>query len=44
MTPFFSQSVLCNASDNTASRNIGGTDAWVVPPPKIFGGPSPQSP
>ena len=29
---------------NTTSSNIGGTDAWAVPPPPIFGGPSPQSP
>src|SRR6218665_2316495 len=23
---------------------LGGTNAWAVPPPQIFGGPSPQSP
>jgi len=28
---------------NTTSQNIGGTDAWAVPPPQIFGGPSPRS-
>src|SRR6218665_2987538 len=30
--------------DNTTSPNIGGTDAWAVPPPQILGEPSPQSP
>src|SRR6218665_2246442 len=35
------------ASDNTTSRNIGGTDAWAVLPPQILGLPSsslPKSP
>ena len=36
IAPFFSQFVLCNASNNTTSRYIGGTDAWTVPPPQIF--------
>ena len=31
MTPFLTQFVLSHASDNTTSRNIGGTDAWGVP-------------
>src|SRR6218665_2453791 len=33
-----------HASDNTTSRNMGGTDAWAVPPPQIFGGDRPPSP
>ena len=36
MTPF----LLCSffrGSDNTTSQNIGGTDAWAVPPPQIWG-------
>jgi len=36
-TPFFSQFVLCKASDNTTSQNIGVTDAWVVPNLKFLG-------
>ena len=28
------------ASLSTTSPNIGGTDAWTVPPPQILGGPS----
>ena len=39
MTPFFTQFVLSHASNNTTSQNIGGTDAWAVPPPQSFGGP-----
>ena len=46
---FFSHFILCHASNNTTSRNIGGTDAWAVPPPQIFGEtfppfPPPKSP
>jgi len=36
VTPFFSQFVLCNAAKNTTSRNIVGTNAWVVHPPQIL--------
>ena len=43
LTPFC-QFVLCYASNNTTSREIGRTDAWAVPPPQIFGGPFPQFP
>jgi len=35
-TPFFSQFVLCHASNDTTSRNIGETDAWVVPHLKFW--------
>src|SRR6218665_1600042 len=41
---FFTLFILSRASDNTTSQNIGATDAWAVPPPQIFGGPSPRSP
>src|SRR6218665_1570288 len=43
-TYFFTLFVLLRPSDNTTSQNIGGTNAWAVPPPQILGGPSPQSP
>src|SRR6218665_2607194 len=43
-TPFFTLFILSCTSDNTASQNIGGTNAWAVPPPQIFGGTVPQSP
>src|SRR6218665_1513935 len=33
---FFCLLVLCHASNNTTSPNIGGADAWAVLPPKIF--------
>ena len=36
-TPFFTLLILSSASDNTTSKNIGGTDAWAVPPPHILG-------
>ena len=39
---FFSEFVLCYASTNTTSRNIGGTEAWAVPTSNL-GGPSPLS-
>src|SRR6218665_3317306 len=43
-TQFFTLFMLSRTSDNTTSQNIGGTNAWAVPPPQIFlGGPSPQS-
>ena len=35
---FFSLFVLSRESDNTTSQNIGGTDAWAVPPPPIVWG------
>jgi len=44
MTPFFTLFVLSRASENTTSQNIGGTDAWAVPPPQIFGLTVPHSP
>jgi len=34
--PYFSQFLLCLTSNNSSSRNIGGTDAWAVPPPQIL--------
>src|SRR6218665_109437 len=43
-TQFFTLFMLSRTSDNTTSQNIGGTNAWAVPPPQILGGPSPQSP
>src|SRR6218665_1923866 len=42
-TPFFTLFKLSRASDNTTSLNIGGTDAWAVPPPHILGD-RPRSP
>ena len=39
--PFFSQFVLFLKSNNSTSRNSGGTDAWTVPPPQIFWGDHP---
>src|SRR6218665_1592026 len=45
MTPFFTLFVLSRASDNTTSQNVGGgTDAWAVPPPQIWGGGVPPVP
>ena len=41
---FFNQFVLCHASSNTTSGNIGVTDAWAVAPPQILGGPSTSTP
>src|SRR6218665_215250 len=41
---FFTQFVLSNASDNTTSRNIGGTDAWAVNPTSHFWGTVPPVP
>src|SRR6218665_3053244 len=31
--PFFTLFILSRTSDNTASQNIGGTNAWAVPSP-----------
>src|SRR6218665_2369756 len=36
-TIFFTLFILSRASDNTTCLNIGGTNAWAVPPPRIFG-------
>src|SRR6218665_2486470 len=36
-TPFFALFILSRASDNIAFQNIGGTNAWAVPPPQILG-------
>ena len=44
MTPFFTLFVLSRASDYTTSQNIGGTDAWAVPPPQSFFGTVPPVP
>src|SRR6218665_2565401 len=41
-TSFFTLFILWRTSDNT-TQNIGGTNAWAVPPPQTLGGPSPQS-
>src|SRR6218665_1241989 len=43
-TPFSNLFVLRHASNNTASPNIGGTDAWAVPPPQILWGRPPVPP
>ena len=43
VTLFFTHFVLSHASDNTSSRNIGGTDAWAAPTSNL-GGQSHQSP
>src|SRR6218665_1662283 len=40
-TQFFTLFMLSCTSDNTTSQNIGGTNAWAVPPPQILGGQSP---
>src|SRR6218665_1478607 len=40
--PYFLLCLYFRASDNTTSLNIGGTNAWDVPPPQIcFGGTVP---
>ena len=41
--PFFTLFILSRASDNTTSQDIGGTDAWAVPPPRIWVGRPPTS-
>jgi len=41
---FFTMFVLSRASDNTTSLNIGGTNAWAVPPPQILGDRPPVPP
>ena len=40
-TPFFTLFILSRTSDNTTSQNIGGTNAWAVPPPQTLGGTVP---
>src|SRR6218665_2210704 len=42
--PFFTLFILSRTSDNTASQNIGGDNAWAVPHLKFWGGPSPPVP
>ena len=42
--PFFTLFILSHTSDNTTSQNIGGTNAWAVPPPQISGGTVPPVP
>ena len=39
-SPFFS----VRTCDNTTSPNIGGTNAWAVPPSQFFGGIRPPVP
>src|SRR6218665_1574878 len=36
VTPFFNQFILSHASENTTTRNIGGTDAWAAPHHKFW--------
>src|SRR6218665_2356768 len=43
-TQFFTLFMLSRTSDNTNSQNIGGTNAWAVPPPHILGGTVPPVP
>src|SRR6218665_617484 len=43
-TQFFTLFMLSRTSNNTASQNIGGTNAWAVPPTSNFGGTVPPSP
>src|SRR6218665_797578 len=43
-TQFFTLFMLSRTSDNTTSQNIGGTNAWAVPPPQILGGTVPPVP
>src|SRR6218665_1088029 len=44
LTSFLSQFVLFLTSHNSTSQNIGGTDAWAVPPPQFFFFPVPSNP
>jgi len=44
LRPLFTLFVLSRASDNTASLNIGGTNAWVVPHLKFWGDCPPSPP
>ena len=43
-TPFFTLFILTHASDNAASLNIGGANAWAVPPPQLLGDRPPVPP
>src|SRR6218665_1209253 len=43
-TQFFTLFMLSRTSDNIASQNIGGTNAWAVPPTSNFGGTVPRPP
>src|SRR6218665_3105793 len=40
-TQFFTLFMLSRTSDNTTSQNIGGTNAWAVPPTSNFWGDRP---
>src|SRR6218665_1433301 len=40
----FTLHYISHPSDNTTSQNIGGTNAWAVPPPQNFGGTVPPVP
>ena len=42
--PFFTLLILSRTFDNTTYQNIGGTDAWAVPPPQICGDLPPSPP
>src|SRR6218665_1538682 len=42
--PFFTLFILSRTSDNTASQNIGGTNAWAVPHLKFWGDRPPSPP
>src|SRR6218665_2469757 len=42
--PFFTLFILSRTSDNTASQNIGGTNAWAVPHLKFWGDRPPVPP
>src|SRR6218665_1664594 len=44
VTLSFSHFVLYHASNNTTSRNIGGTNAWASLPPQILGDRPPSPP
>ena len=43
-TQFFTLFIRSRTSDSTASQNIGGTNAWAVPPPQILGDRPPSPP
>src|SRR6218665_413429 len=43
-TPFKTLFILSRASDNTASQNIGGKNAWAVPHHKLWGTVPPVPP
>src|SRR6218665_1607579 len=43
-TPIFTLFMLSRTSDNTTSQNIGGANAWAVPPPQTLGRTVPPVP